>query len=54
MKVYIVLAQNVYDKEILYVFKRKKDAVSAQQVEKENYRASGSYDDIIIETWEVE
>lgn len=54
MKVYIVLADHTYEKEILYVFKNRKMAEAAQYTEQENYRASGTFSDVIIEEWDVE
>jgi hypothetical protein len=54
MKVYVVIADYTYDHEILYVFKRLRDAKFAQETEQENFRASGAYTDVIIETWDVE
>jgi len=54
VKVYVVIEDMTYNKEILYIFKRLKDAEAARETEQENLRASGSYSDVIIETWDVE
>ena len=54
MQVYCVFADHTYEKELLYIFREKAAAREAQAVEQENFDTSGTYSDVIIETWEVE